>query len=71
MNYLNSLIKLIISLVVFTVIIYSINFVATFDSVDYTVTHGEVFIVWILMEILLKNCLKNKLIFRTFSFYKH
>ena len=58
--YINSsLIKLIISLVVSTVIIYSINFVAGFGGADYTFTHGEVFIIWILMAILVNNCLKK------------
>ena len=59
MSYLNGLIKLIISLVVSTIIIYLINFVAGFGGADYTFTHGEVFIIWILMAILVNNCLKK------------
>ena len=59
MSYLDSLIKLIFSLVVSTIIIYLINFVAGFGGANYTFTHGEVFIIWILMAILVNNCLKK------------
>ena len=59
MRYLDSLINLIFSLVVSTIIIYLINFVAGFGGADYTFTHGEVFIIWILMAILVNNCIKK------------
>ena len=59
MNYVSGLIKLLISLFISTIIIYSINFVAGFSGTDYTFTHGEVFIMWILMAILVNNCLKK------------
>ena len=59
MRYLDSLINLIFSLVVSTIIIYLINFVAGFGGANYTFTHGEVFIIWILMAILVNNCLKK------------
>jgi hypothetical protein len=59
MNYVNGLIKLLISLVISTVIIYSINIIAGFAGADYTFTNGEAFIVWILMAILVNNCLKK------------
>ena len=59
MNYVSGLIKLLISLFISTIIIYSINFVAGFGGADYTFTHGEVFIMWILMAILVNNCLKK------------
>ena len=57
--YLNSLKDLLISLVVSTVIIYAINFIAGIAGADYVFTHGEAFIVWILMAILVNNCLKR------------
>ena len=57
--YLNSLKDLLISLVVSTVIIYAINIVAGIAGADYTFTHGEAFVVWILMAILVNNCLKK------------
>ena len=56
MKYITGLINLIISLVVSTVIIYSINFIAGFAGADYSFSNGEVFVMWILMAILVNNC---------------
>ena len=59
MNYVNGLVKLLISLVISTIIIYSINIIAGFAGADYSFTNGEAFIIWILMGILVNNCLKK------------
>ncbi len=59
MRYISGLIDLIVSLVVSTIIIYSINFVAGFAGADYSFTNGEVFVMWILMAILVNNCFKK------------
>ena len=59
MKYISGLIKLITSLIVSTIIIYAINFVAGFAGADYSFTNGEVFVIWILMAILINNCFKN------------
>ena len=59
MKYLCALRDLIISLAVSTIIIYGVNIVAGFAGADYTFTNGEAFIVWILMAILVNNCLKR------------
>ena len=59
MNYINGIIKLLFSLVVSTLIIYSINMIAGAAGADYTFTHGEAFIVWILMAILINSCFKK------------
>ena len=56
MKYISGLIKLIVSLVASTIIIYSINIVAGFAGADYSFTHGETFLIWILMAILINNC---------------
>ena len=56
MRYISGLIKLIISLVVSTIIIYGINLIAGFAGADYSFTNGEVFVMWILMAILVNNC---------------
>ena len=56
MRYISGFIKLIISLVVSTIIIYAINFIAGFAGADYSFTNGEVFVIWILMAILINNC---------------
>ena len=48
-----------ISLVASTIIIYAINIIAGFGGADYVFTNGEAFVVWILMAILVNNCLKR------------
>ena len=59
MNYVNGLVRLLISLVISTIIIYSINIIAGFAGADYSFTNGEAFIIWILMAILVNNSLKK------------
>jgi len=59
MRYLNGLINLILSLILSTIIIYSINIIAGFAGADYSFTHGETFVIWILMAILVNNCFKK------------
>ena len=59
MIYINALIKLLTSLVASTVIIYAVNLIAGLAGADYTFTHGEAFIIWILIAILVNNCLKK------------
>ena len=56
MKYVTDSINLIISLIVSTIIIYAINFIAGFAGADYLFTNGEVFVIWILMAILVNNC---------------
>ena len=59
MKYLCALRDLLISLVVSTIVIYGLNIVAGFAGADYTFSNGEVFIIWILMAILINNCLRR------------
>tara|TARA_Y100000992_G_scaffold155817_1_gene104132 strand:- start:78 stop:257 length:180 start_codon:yes stop_codon:yes gene_type:complete len=59
MKYLSALIHLLISLVISTIIIYAIKIAAGFAGADYSFSHGETFIIWILMAILVNNCLKR------------
>ena len=59
MNYLSGFINLVTSLVISTIIIYAINFVAGFAGADYSFTNGEVFVMWILMAILVNNCFRK------------
>ena len=59
MKYLCALKDLLISLVASTIIIYAINIIAGAAGADYVFTHGEAFVVWILMAILVSNCLKK------------
>ena len=59
MNYLSGFINIITSLVISTIIIYAINFIAGFAGADYSFTNGEVFVMWILMAILVNNCFRK------------
>ena len=59
MKYITGLINLIVSLVVSTIIIYTINFIAGIAGADYSFTNGEVFVMWILMAILVNNCFRK------------
>ncbi len=59
MKYIYGLANLIICLISSTVIIYSINIIAGFAGADYSFSHGETFVIWILMAILLNNCFKR------------
>ena len=59
MKYLSSIKDLAISLVVSNIIIYGLNIAAGFAGADYTFTNGEAFMIWILMAILVNNCLKK------------
>ena len=55
MKYISGLINLISSLIISTIIIYGINIVAGFAGADYSFTHGETFIIWLLMAILISQ----------------
>ena len=59
MNYLCAVRDLAISLIVSTIIIYALNIIAGFAGADYTFTNCEAFIIWILMAILVNNCMKR------------
>tara|TARA_B100001057_G_scaffold484666_1_gene563100 strand:+ start:219 stop:398 length:180 start_codon:yes stop_codon:yes gene_type:complete len=56
MKYVRGLINLIVSLIISTIIIYGINIAAGFTGADYSFSHGETFVIWILMAILVNNC---------------
>ena len=59
MKYFCVLKNLLISLIASTIIIYAINIIAGFAGADYIFTHGETFVIWILMAILVNNCFKK------------
>ena len=56
MKYIVGTTNLLISLIVSTIIIYLVNFIAGFAGADYSFTNGEAFVIWILMAILVNNC---------------
>ena len=55
MNLKCTILKYFASLVISTVAIYSILFIAKMFGANYEFTHGETFIIWLLMAILLSN----------------
>ena len=59
MSFIKGIKNFLISLLSSTLIIYGINFAAGFAGADYTFSHGETFIIWILMAILVNNCFKS------------
>ena len=60
MNYLKSLIELIVCLIISTIGIYLVIYAASFAGASYEMSHGETFVIWILMAILVKlTILKN------------
>ncbi len=59
MKHVKGFINLIISLVISTIIIYGINIFAGLAGADYSFSHGETFIIWILMALLVNNCFKK------------
>ena len=60
MDYKNSLIKLAISLVLSPVVVYIILLAARATGASYEMTHGETFIIWLLMAIVINLSLTRK-----------
>ena len=60
MDYKKSLFYLLVSLLVSPLIFYIIYFAAKAAGAAYEFTHGETFIIWILMAILVNLSLKKK-----------
>ena len=59
MKFVSGIVSLIISLFISTLIIYGINIAAGFAGADYSFSHGETFVIWILMAILVQNSFKK------------
>tara|TARA_B100000929_G_scaffold45710_1_gene32470 strand:- start:384 stop:593 length:210 start_codon:yes stop_codon:yes gene_type:complete len=51
-----ALLKLIGCLVASPIIVYAILLIARAAGANYDMTHGETFIIWILMAILIAQC---------------
>ena len=54
MNHLKNLMQLIICLIISTIGLYLVIYAASFAGANYEMSHGETFIIWILMAILVK-----------------
>ncbi|MGB5238609.1 MAG: hypothetical protein WBM43_07780 [Flavobacteriaceae bacterium] len=60
MDYKKSLIYLLISLLLSPVVVYIVLFSAKAAGSTYDMTHGETFIIWLLMAIVINLSLKEK-----------
>ncbi|MCO5726025.1 hypothetical protein [Robiginitalea marina] len=60
MDYLKSLLKLAISLLVSPLVVYVVLLAAKAAGSTYEMTHGETFIIWLLMAIVINLSLTNK-----------
>ena len=59
MNYINALKNLIISLILSPIFIYIVLLIAKLSGATYEMSHGDTFIIWILMAILINSCLNK------------
>ena len=60
MDYQKSLFKLAVSLILSPVVVYIILFAARATGASYEMTHGETFIIWLLMAIVINLSLTKK-----------
>ena len=60
MNYTKSIINLLISLVLSSIIVYVFLFLARLFGSTYEMSHGETFIIWLLMAILINLSIVKK-----------
>ena len=60
MDYKNSLFRLAISLLLSPVVVYIILLAAKTAGSSYEMTHGETFIIWLLMAIVINLSLTKK-----------
>ena len=59
MDYINALKNLIISLILSPIVIYIVLLVAKFSGAAYEMSHGDTFMIWLLMAILINSCLNK------------
>ncbi len=56
MNIKCTFLKLFSSLILSPIIVYAVLVIAKLFGADYDMSHGEAFIVWLLMAILISQC---------------
>ena len=56
MNIKCTLLKLISSMILSPIIVYIVLGIAKITGATYEMSHGEAFIVWLLMAILISQC---------------
>ena len=60
MDIKKTLINLVIALVISPIIVYVILTIARLSGADYEMSHGETWIIWLLMAILVNQCIAKK-----------
>ncbi|MCE2613541.1 hypothetical protein LVD13_11205 [Flavobacteriaceae bacterium D16] len=60
MDYKKSITCLLISLILSPILVYIVLFAAKAAGSTYEMTHGETFIIWLLMAIVINLSLKQK-----------
>lgn len=60
MDIKKTVINLVVALILSPIIIYIILTIARLAGADYEMTHGETWIIWVLMAILIKLCMEKK-----------
>lgn len=60
MDYKKSIIYLLISLILSPILVYIVLLAAGAAGSTYEMTHGETFIIWLLMAIVINLSLKSK-----------
>jgi hypothetical protein len=60
MDYKKSLLYLAVSLLLSPVVVYLVLFAAKASGASYEMTHGETFIIWLLMAIVINLSIQKK-----------
>ena len=60
MDFKKSIFHLLISLILSPIVVYIVLFAAKAAGSTYEMTHGETFIIWLLMAIVINLSIKEK-----------
>jgi hypothetical protein len=60
MDFKKTISRLVISLVLSPVVYYIVLWIAKLAGASYDITHGEAFIIWLLMAIVINLSITNK-----------
>ncbi len=60
MDYKKTIIRLLVSLILSPIIVYLFLWAARLAGSTYDMTHGETFIIWLLMAIVINLSIVNK-----------
>ena len=60
MDYKKSIIRFLISVILSPIVVYLVIGAAKLSGSTYEMTHGETFIIWLLMAIVINLSISNK-----------